>query len=333
MTGTAMSAESAEAPAAQPSTTPRWSRRRKASVLTAGVACAVVALAILIGIAPPGFTMLGVSVCRLGAEVGSYVIWTPTLLLDKPDATNVSVWTIGGDWNYTFRSGSLTVGFLPPGPFKYGSGESDGGGEGGLFGNFQNHNWTFYRPVNESVIGTSPSPCTQRYVAKIGNPLGCGGSVTLPLLPNNSTDTNEPHTWNGTVGENGSEPVCTVQTPGTSVWFDSSFHSGGAGASAPVNLNLCDSPSNFPLELLGVARIPIVVSVPDQGREISATGFLTWQGNPMGTFIPGIGSEASATWNIPGGWNWTLAPVGPASFPINPSQPLPALVAFERNSC
>ncbi len=328
-----MSATTDESTAGLQPATPKWSRRRKVSVVAASVACVVVVLVISIGIGPPGFALLHVTVCRLGREVGSYVIWTPDILLNKPDATNVSVWTVGYDWNYTFTSGSLTVGSLPPGPFKFGGGEGVTLGQGGLFGNFQNHNWTFYQAVNESVIGASPDPCTQRYIAETGSPLGCGGSVTLPLLPNNSTDTNEPHIWNGTVGENGSEAPCPVQTPGTYVWFDSSFHSGGTGASAPVDLNLCDSPGTYSLELQGVARIPVVVTVPYQGRDISASGFLSWQGSTTGGLDPGLGPEVSAYWNIPGGWNWTLAPVGPASFPINPNQPLPALVAFERSAC
>ena len=300
----------------------------------ATMAGVVVGLLVLFGVGPPGFLLPHVTVCRLGEKVGSYVIWTPTSLLNQPDDTNISEWVMGHDWNYTFTSGSLTVGSFPSGPINYGGGFSSIGSDvGGLLGMFQNHDWTFYHAVNVSVVGTSPDPCTQSYVAEIGSPLGCGGLVTLPLLPNNSTDTNEPHVWNGTIGENGSEPECQVQTPGTYVWFDSSFDKNGTGTSAPVTLNLCNWPGTYSLGLQGLARIPIVVTVVYEGHDISSSGFLNWQGNPTGAYIPLIGSEDSAYWSIPGGWNWSLAPVGPAAFRIDPAQPLPALLAFERNAC
>ena len=63
-------------------------------------------------------------------------------------------------------------------------------------------------------------------------------------------------------------------------------------------------------------------------------GYETWQGQPNpGLPLPGFPSFATAYYLLADGWNWTLAPVGPASSPIDPSAPLPALVAFVRSAC
>ncbi len=294
-----------------------------------------IATLIVVGIGPPGVFLQRVTVCQLGPEIGTYVIWTPVVLQNKPYEANVSTWVDGYAWNYTFSSGSMSVGALPAGPFTFGSGGDDIGPQGGLLATFQNHNWTFYQTENETVVGDTPGPCTQPYVAEIGNALGCGGSVIIPLLPNNSTDVNEPHIWNGTAGINGSEGACPVETPGTYVWFDTSFHADGAGPAKPVDWNLCNSSGDLPLELLSVARIPVNVTVPYDGHHISSVGFLDWYGNPNGGGVPGILSisEDSAYYLVPGGWNWTLAPVGPVSSSIDPNLPLPSLVAFERSAC
>jgi hypothetical protein len=307
------------------------SRRRRRDWPFA-VAGAIVGLILVLGIGSPGFLLEHVTVCKLGNEVGTYVIWTPLSLLNKPEGTNVSVWAAA--WNYTFSSGSLTVGALSSTTPNSAGGEQDDEPGGGIFAGYQNHNWSFYQVVNESVIGTTAEPCTQGYVAELGNPLGCGGLTTVPLS-HNSTDTNEPHVWNGTTGFNGSEAPCTVQTPGTYVSFDTSFNPNGTGTAAPVTWNLCNTPGNSPLELLGTARISVVVTVPYQGHDISSFGFLNWYGDPNGgsTGGPNGISEASAFYSVPGGWNWTIAPVGPAAFAVNPASPLPTLVAFERNAC
>jgi len=310
-------------------------RYRRALVLVP--AGAVVALVIFVGVGPPALFLKRVTVCELGPEVGTYVIWTPEELLNKPDLTNVSAYMDFGSWGYTFTSGSLTVGAIPSeSTGGGGGGEADHAPGGGISGDYQNHNWTIYQATNESVVGSTPGPCTQPYIAEIGQPQGCGGSARIPLLPNNSTDTNEPHIWNGTTGVNGSEPGCPVQTPGAFVWFDTSFHSDGTGSSVPVTWNLCNRPGDSLLQLTAPAQIPIVVTVPYDGHDISSTGFEVWQGDPNGGTVGGDNPTFyadSASYSLPGGWNWTLAPVGPAQFQINPYLPLPSLVAFVQHSC
>jgi hypothetical protein len=99
-------------------------------------------------------------------------------------------------------------------------------------------------------------------------------------------------------------------------------------------MNLCDVTGGSPLELANIAQVPVVVNVPYQGHEISASGYEVWQGQPNPELpTPYMDSFATAYYLLPGGWNWTLAPVGPAAFPINPNAPLPSLVAFVRSAC
>jgi hypothetical protein len=186
------------------------------------------------------------------------------------------------------------------------------------------------------VVGSAAQPCTQLYVAEIGDALGGGGQLLVPF-PNDFSDANDPHVWNGTAGMNGSQgcPDCPVQSPGAYIWFDTSFHGSGTGVSAPVNWDLCGSSGDFPLVLMSTARIPVVVHVPYQGHDVSSSGFLNWFGNPNGGWFGGPGglSMDTATYSVPGGWNWTLAPVGPATSAISPVAPLPSLVAFVRSAC
>jgi hypothetical protein len=287
-------------------------------LLGVGVACLVT-----FSIGPPGLILPHATVCQLGADLGTYTVWTPTQIANFPDGGTASVAFDG--WNLTMTSGSLTTNPLKDsGPVEqFGSDPN-----GGLFGSFADFNWTFYRTSNVSVAGGSPDPCTQPFIAQMAVPGGgCGVGAVIPLV-DNSTDAVEPHVWNGTPGLNGSETYggCPVQTPGTYVWFDSSFHAGGSGPAQPVRWDRCNSSGFAPLTLDGDARIPIAVTVPYHGTEISAWGTLTWYDSD-----PADGP--TAVYEVPGGWVWTLAPVGPAEFIINPSQPLPGLVAFERTAC
>jgi len=294
-----------------------------------------VAAVVVVGVGPPGALLPHVTVCRLGPEVGTYVILTPDMLMNKPFQAIFSIASYYDAWNYTFTSGSLVVGALAQNSTLGLGGAGSFGSPGGLEASYQDHNWTFFRAVNASVIGSTPSPCTQPYVAELGVGLGCGGWVTIPLLPNNSTDTNEPHILNGVDNITGTQgPGCPVQTPGTFVWFDNSYDPNGTGNYAPVDLNLCQIPG-LSMQLLGIARIPVVVTVPYQGHDISTSGFMNWYGNPAGGYTPTNppSSWASAYYLLPGGWNWSLAPVGPADFPINPNVPLPSLLAFARSAC
>ena len=294
---------------------------------------ALLAAVIVVGIGPPGLLLQHVTVCQLAAEIGTYTIWTPDPLVNKPEGVNVSVFTSA--FNYTFTSGSLTVGQLPANA-KGGGGYGDDGPDSGIFSMWTDINWTFYRTTNVSEVGGTPGPCTQAYLAERDLPaLGGGGLVTIPLV-NSSSDLIEPHIWNGTPGINGTQgPGYPVQTPGTFVWFDTAFHADGSGAAAPVTWNLCNLPGDWPLALVGVARIPVDITAVYQGKDITSSGFMNWYGDPNAGIVEGsgIGSDASAYYSVPGGWNWSLAPVGPVSSPIDPSLPLPGLVAFERSAC
>lgn len=315
---------------------PSTSNRRPPPPWMCVVVGIAVAIVVVVGVGPPGELLPRVTVCQLGPEIGTYVIWTPDTPLNKPENVTVSASAASDGWNFTFTSGSLTVGTIHPGAGSGGWGTSNPSAGIALQGTL--NNWSFYRVTNASVIGGASNPCTQPYVAELGlSPFpSCGGFVTIPL-ENNSNDVLEPHVWNGLWGPNDSfsePPSCPEATPGAYVEFDTSFYYGGTGNSAPVSLDLCGMVGTYPLELVGTAQVPIVVTVPYEGQEISAVGYETWQGssNP-GPPLPNMFSLATASYVLPDGWNWALAPVGPAGSPINPSAPLPALLAFVRSAC
>jgi hypothetical protein len=293
--------------------------------LVVGVAVAAV---IVVGVGPPGLLLQRTTACQLGTELGTYTIWTPALIANIPDGGNVTVAV--NEWNVTMTSGSLTVNRLVPmGATAYRIGEEGHGLTNGLEVNYADFNWTFYATTNVSGYGGGGGPCTQPYIAEISFPGVCGGILTLPL-PDNSTDALEPHVWNGTAGVNGSEnyPGCH-QTPGSYVWFDSAFHGDGSGNAKPVNWNLCGLSGYHLLQLDSVAQVPVAIIVPYQGHDISASGFLSW--TDVRGVNPFLGPTAS--YLVPAGWDWTLAPVGPVSTLVNPDQPLPGLVAFVRSAC
>jgi hypothetical protein len=255
--------------------------------------------------------------------------------LNKPEGVNVSVAAQTGGWNFTFASGSVTVGSIHPSGLSAG-GWGDGNPASGISMQGTLVNWSFYGVHNASVIGTSSNPCTQPYVAEMGYPptQQCGGFVTIPLA-DNASDVVEPHVWNGKLGLNSSAPEppnCPPATPDAYIWFDISFHENATGALAPVQWNLCNLTGSRPLDLPGVAEIPVVVYAPYEGHEISATGYQTWIGLPNGGATPGI-ELWTASYTLPAGWLWMLSPVGPTPTPINPEMPLPSLVAFERLAC
>jgi len=287
----------------------------------------VLAAVIVVGIGPPGFLLQHVTVCQLGPEIGTYTIWTPITIANIPDGGNVTV--AFNQWNLTMTSGSLSTNPLQPfggpiqGEVKFGSGTNVG-----IEVQYGDFNWTFFGTSNVTKVGGVPGPCTQPYIAQISIPGGaCGGFDYVPLV-DNASDAVQPHIWNGTAGDNGTrgQPGCPVQTPGTYVWFDSSFHAGGSGAAQPVRWDLCNSTGKFPLTLQAVARVPIAVTVPFVGGNISATGLLAWY-IPPSTFGP------TANYELSGGWQWMLSPVGPSTSQISPYTLLPGLVAFERLSC
>jgi hypothetical protein len=288
-----------------------------------------VASVVFVGLGPPGW-FLHATVCEVGSAVGNFVILSPGPLVNLPDGGGVNFAANYGSWNYSFTSGSLTMGSVPIPPQGAGVGEYASPPQAGIFADYADFNWTFYHAINVTKVGSASDPCTQPYVAVRGFPaINCESPFTTIPLANNSTDALEPHAWNGTTGQYNFEGTqCGLRTPGTYVSFDSSFHSNGTGVVGPVHWDLCRVTGFHPLELDGLAQLPVTVVVPFAGGHIAATGYLEWISNPLpGAHPPTVGYQ------VPGGWNWTLAPVGPAGSPINPDTPLPSLVAFVRSAC
>lgn len=292
---------------------------------------AVVAVLLLVGVGGPGLLLPRGTVCKLGDKIGAYTIWTPFQLINIPDGGNVSFAT--NEWNVTDSSGSLTLNsLLPPGgPIQSGLSGGSGLNRAGIWVGYGDFNWTFYRAINDSVPGGLQAPCSQSYVSQLNLPGGgCGGWAVVPLN-DNATDAVEPHVWNGTAGFNGTEdyPGCPDQTPGTYASFDSALHSGLSGARAEVTWNLCGVSGFKSLVLYGIAEVPVALHVPFEGEEISVTATLESYDSPALKVYLG----PTVSYLVPGGWNWTLAPVGPVNSAINPYLPLPGLIAFERMPC
>jgi hypothetical protein len=294
----------------------------RSRVLAAVFAGVTVGIVLLAGVGPGGLFLPRVTVCQLGARIGNYTIWTLGTPLNKPPGVNVSTAADYGAYNFTFSSGSLTVGALHLS--TAGGGWFDDSPSAGISAQGIQLNWSVFSVRNVSQVGGFAGPCTQAYAAEAAaSPVqACGGFVTVPLA-NNTSDLVEPHVWNGT-GSGWPTEGCLPTTPGAYYWFDTSFHPNATGAAAPVSLNLCGRPGSVRLDVGGVARVPIVVSVPYAGHQISAAGFETW--------ISTV-SLWTANYTVPGGWLWMIAPVGPVSSPMNTTAEQPALVAFERLPC
>jgi hypothetical protein len=302
-------------------------RRRNRTSWAFSMAGALVASIIVVGLGPPGFFLARGKVCELGLAVGNYTIWTPEAILNVPDGGGVGYATAVGFWNYTFSSGSLIVGGIPPLTSTAASGPGEGPPQAGIFASYADYDWTFYRTQNVSQVGVASDPCTQPYVAEfLLPPTGCASDFSTIPLPDNASDAVEPHVWNATTGTNSSYRVgCPVRDPGTYVWFDSSLHTAGTGVAAPENWSLCHGSGFQVVDLYGVAEVPVVVTVPLGHGSISAVGFLTWtSGNP---------DWPTVVYKVPMGWNWTVAPVGPATASVTPSSDVPELLAFERSAC
>lgn len=300
-------------------------RRHPAPWISALVGC-IVAATIFAGFGPPGLLSPG-RVCELGSRIGNYTIWTPEPIVNVPDGGGVGFATAVGFWNYTFHSGSLTVGAISTGTSQSSNGPGEGPPQAGIFAAYADYNWTFYRTQNVSKAGVASDPCTQPYVGEFPlPPSGCNSDWSTIPLPNNATDALEPHVWNATTGTNSTgNSRCPVRDPGTYVWFNSSFNSGGTGAASPRTWSLCGKTGYQWVNLTGVAQVPVVVTVPLNNASISVSGYLTWTAGHPGW--------PSVTYQVPAGWLWTLAPVGPTNGPIVPGPTVTDLLAFERSAC
>src|SRR5271170_7980838 len=178
--------------------------KRARSTVYAAVG-AVVAVLLVVGIGPPGALLPDAKVCELGPQVGVYTVWTPIQVINIPDGGGVSF--ASSEWNVTVSSGSLVLNPLQnwTGPLVGTIGGETGPNRSGLSVEYGDFNWTFYEAHNSSVEGQTPGPCTQPYVAQIAAPGGACGGWDFIGLANNSTDTLEPHMWNGTSSLNGTE--------------------------------------------------------------------------------------------------------------------------------
>jgi len=302
--------------------------RRHPPSWTFALVGAVVALVVFVGVGPPGALLPRGTVCELGNAVGTYTIWSPIWMANNPDGGSAMLEATVGP-NYTFTSGSLTVGALPSVSGGGGGGVGETGPHTGVFASYADLNFTFYHTVNASRIGVSSGPCTQPYVASFSLTGGfCHSDFSNIPIPDNSTDAVEPHVWNATTGVNSTyNPRCPVLTPGTYVWFNDTLNTGGTGAEQPLRYSLCNASQNTTLYLTTVARIPVVVTVPFGNGSISATGVLTWEGSGDLT-IPTV------TYVLPGGYTWTIGPVGPVSWAVEPGTIVfPGLLGFERSAC
>jgi hypothetical protein len=255
--------------------------------------------------------------CDLGASIASYSVWTPHALANIPNGGGAGAFENTVDW--TFSSGSLTVGMLRDSPDPSGYGGAFSYGATGIYADFDTYNWTVYSVTNGSGPLGSSSPCTQPYVAEVSPGWGCGESVPL-ALGNNSSDAVEPNYWNITPGE-----FCgSLVTPGTSVWFDTAFQSGGLDGSSTTVLNLCNWSTPFYDPVRGAVSLPIAFEAPYDGHSIRVVGTLEWV-----SFATGL---PTASYTIPPGFIWKVAPVGTSSFGDTGFSP-PGLLAFERLSC
>lgn len=290
-----------------------------------------VGLLLSLGTGPQGFLVPRPTFCQLGAEVGTYVVWTPVMLINIPDGGNVS-WSLN-HWNLTTTSGSLTLGPPPPPPGspRYSS-ESGGSGlnRAGVWAEYQDHNWTVFHVRNESGWNGGSVPCTQPYVASAGYGLGCGGEVVIPLA-NNTTDVGEMTVWNGTPGFNGSQnyPGCPVATSGSYVSFSNGFPSGATGRTDSITIDLCNQSGYERLPLYAPAIVSVSLTVPADGGDISVAGLLEFADLSTQPLYSG----PSVSYLIPAGYSWTIAPIGPVATAAGFGLVLPGLVAFERSSC
>ncbi len=308
----------------------RFARGKAPNPLLPLLVGAAVAGLVVFGAGPGGFLLPRATTCTLGDLVGTYEIYTVLTPMNKPTGVDVGTVAATGGLNFTFTSGSLTVGGLRIGPGT--AGWADYSPHDGISAMGAEENWSVYSVRNTTRLGEIAAPCTQAYVAEItpGSIPTCSGFLTLPLADNDS-DTMEPHVWDGTGNDTGAGNGtywwgygCSAATPGARYWFDTSFHTGSAASAPAVTWNLCGDAGRHPLVVSGPVRVPIVVTVPSSGGPLSAHGFMSWDAGP---------GSSTANYSLPGGWIWQLAPVGPVSTPWHLPGPLSATVAFERASC
>ena len=144
-----------QAPASVPHRRPVW------AFVVVGIAIASV---VFVGLGPPGW-FLHATVCEVGSVVGNFVILSPGALVNTPDGGGVNFAANYGYWNYSFTSGSLSIGSVPIPPQGAGVGEYSSPPSAGIFADYADFDWTFYHAANVTEAGSASDPCTQPYVA------------------------------------------------------------------------------------------------------------------------------------------------------------------------
>jgi hypothetical protein len=175
---TPMSAMPAEMPVGQPAATRKWSRRRMVSVVTAIVACAVVA-GLLLPTAITSWAPVLHWTCAQGSELTSFYSPVPFLALNSPYGGNV-----GG--NVTTAPSYIDRGFTDSDGTTASNGEATSVGYNG--------NLTVFSDSNRTVLGPGVNVrCSQPFDVQFA-PNG-GGFGGLEIMgPGNQSDVNEPHT-------------------------------------------------------------------------------------------------------------------------------------------
>jgi len=289
-------------------------------------------IAIVVGIVVATLLVVGlptvskpVTTCAIGSEVDSAWVWTPGALVNVPDGGSAAY--VADRANYTFTSGSLTVGALP----ALGAGGETllpGANETGINGDVGLAQWGLFSTHNVSSAFGGFGPCTQPYVAERLSPLICGASGNLSAvlaLPDNSSDAIQLHSVPPEACASGGENA----TPGAELWFDTSYHSTSTGQGNQFeSISLCQPSYQGPLNvtLTKAAEYPIEVRMMLSGATIRTEGYMTWNG----TGPPVFGSVA---YSLPHGWVWNIATVVPGVLPTLGDPTTTSLLAFERTAC
>lgn len=301
----------------------RGSGRARWAALAVGIGAAV----ILVLASPIGLsTDRSASTCVLGARVDAVWMWTPDVLVNSPDGGGVGF--NEGPHNFTISSGAVTVGGLTPSPT--GLTVAPDVPQVGTVGVVGASKWIILAVHNETEITSHPATCTQPYVAEMESAMYCltvGNLSTLLPLENNASDAVEPHdlpanlTW------------CVLSvpgpTPGASISFDTSFHSGPSGSGYEVSADprcgpLADTPQNISLD--GTAEYPVTINATlPTGQVAHVRGVFAFQGG---------GGSPTVTYTLSAGWNWTLSNVLPGAAPPNlQAGTTDSLLAFDRTAC
>jgi hypothetical protein len=174
------SATPGETTAAQPRATPKWSRRRKASVVTAVVACAVVA-GLFLPTAVAGWAPVVHWTCQTTTQVmEGQPAQIPAQLLNAP---------FGGEvfGNVSARDGVFTYGSGSGGMFL-GSGDTDGG----VDWNGYDANVSVFADQNRTVWGPGPNVrCTGPFKVELQPDRAVFTGITL-INPGNYSDQQVP---------------------------------------------------------------------------------------------------------------------------------------------